>query len=335
MIQAPCLASAHIGGRAVVHRPDVRPQSSEPVRRSIRQLAPPVYTPLFDVASTFDFVGAIQHAIGLLGAAGATPPGRSRLHQVLKVLRQAGTQRALRRPGARARRLVGEAHRTAVEFWMVSNALNPRVPLPRRLHAKLQRSYGGALDPMDRSQSSQHARDAQFELWLAAWFAMGGRVVVSAEPDLRLPVWFEWRGVAAKRVMSPGKLLRRVKEAAEQARGHTRTAFVAVSLDSYAHQRGRAAPGVPAGKRFFSSYTQLAPTEEWLRDSAPHIKILFLFGWLASWKRRAQRPRLQMSTLARATVFPSNDKERAVLANFLDELRHESGQEWARAVTRR
>jgi hypothetical protein len=188
----------------------------------------------------------LEGAITRLGEGKVAPPRQSRLHQALRALQQ-GDQAALRRPGSRERRLVAEAHRMAFEFGMIGGLLNFQGQLPKGLINTLRRSYGGVLDPA--SEQGAQARDAQFELWLGSWFGMGGRPARSEEPDLIVPFWFRWYGVAAKRVRSRSKILTRVKEASEQICRNRDRGFVAVSLDNYGHRRGRAAGGSAAGER--------------------------------------------------------------------------------------
>ncbi len=116
----------------------------------------------------------------------------------------------MERPGSSERRITAECYRTATSWWMIASALNPRVKADPRLRRTLQRAYSGTLDPAADDQTSRNARDSEFELWLAAWFAMGEKPVDLKEPDLEVPIWFEKRGVAAKRVTSLRQMRSRI-----------------------------------------------------------------------------------------------------------------------------
>lgn len=120
----------------------------------------------------------------------------------------------------------------AIEFWMISRALNWKASLPKRLLKTLRLSYLGGLDPAQPATKADKARDAQFELWLGSWFTMGGRPVQALEPDLRVSFWFQWYGVAAKRVRSRSKIMERVKYAACQVQKHTKQGFARSSYGS-------------------------------------------------------------------------------------------------------
>lgn len=217
----------------------------------------------------------------------------------------------------------------AIEFWMISRALNWQASLPKQLARTLRLSYLGDLDPAQPTTKADKARDAQFEIWLGSWFAMAGRPVQALEPDLRVSFWFEWYGVAAKRVRSRSKIVERVKYAAGQVQKHTKQGFVAISLDNYAGRRGRAAFGVKAGDSFFAAFPELSEAEEWLANSAPWVKGLLVYGHLASWRPRGKRlPLLEMSNLTKVTFLNMDATEEARMYELFEELASTFRSRW-------
>jgi hypothetical protein len=96
----------------------------------------------------------------------------------------------------------------------------------------LQLCYLGSVDPWAQDGQSTKARNLQFQLYQLAWFRASGMPTKYAEPDMQIAYWFEWRGVAAKRVQSPSRVLDNVDEAARQVKKHTKTGFVALCLDT-------------------------------------------------------------------------------------------------------
>jgi len=92
-------------------------------------------------------------------------------------------------------------------------------PIDPALVARLRRSLGGA--PLPAEESDSRARDAQFELYVAAVCRQAGVSVELAEPDAIVTTAGVRFGVAAKRVRSPNKVVVRVKEAGPGPRDRT------------------------------------------------------------------------------------------------------------------
>ena len=278
----------------------------------------PAYNHLGAVTTSEQTVNALKGVIRRLTEIGAGPPPNSRLHQALEVLSRLSNSAALRVPGSKERRLIAEAQRMTFEFWMIANTLHPKLVRNRSVHRKLHKAYGGPIDPMSLDLRGQAARDYQHELWLGSWFAMGGRPTMPAEPDLNVTLWFEWYGVAAKRVRSRSKILERVREAASQIRKHSEHGIIALSLDNYSHRRGRRADGVEAGDRFFKGMSELDVAEDWLTKHAPWVKVMLSFAALASWKRRTLPPQLELSNLTRITLLCDGIEYDRMLESFDD-----------------
>ncbi len=162
----------------------------------------------------------------------------------------------------------------------------------------------------------------------------GGRPVVAAEPDLRVTLWFQWYGVAAKRVRSRSKILGRVKLAANQVDVTSDRGIVAVSLDNYADRRRRGAPGVGAGDRFFAAFPEVEEAERWLAEHAPKVKAMFSFGFLASWRIVDARPRLDTTSATRITLLNLSEDEEQCIYGVLKEHRGTYEKRWLAATTR-
>jgi hypothetical protein len=299
-------------------------------RTHSKPLQPPTYSQLIDDLTASDAASAIERTIERLRAIGATPPSGSRLHQAKTTIQQKADSPALAKPGSLARRLYAEAHRTAFEFSMIAVAINSQGRLDRRLHQKLQRAYSGSLDPATTAEKSQRARDMQFELYLGAWLAIGGQPVHPSRADLRVSQWFEWRGVAAKRIQIPSQLVRRVKSGADQILQDHATGFVCVSLDNYSLRRNRARITAASGAHFFSKYPYLDAAEKWLVAERPAIHALLAFGSLARWEPKRTPPRLDLSRLTRIMILTKNPSQRERLTDFFAEHQRTFDKFWHR-----
>ena len=274
-------------------------------------------------------IRALDEAFVRLQRLHAPVPAHSRLRRVRSVLADKSLYGPLRRAGSKARRLVAEAHRTALEWWMISRSLNWRVPIGKQLHRKLQRAYSGSLDPLDGSQVASQARDAQFELWLGAWLTMGDRPVSFGEPDLRTALWFKWRGIAAKRVTSVRKLHARTVEAANQLRKHLPSGFVAVAVDNYAARRSRRVVDTSSGERFFKAYPQLEQAENWLVEHAPWVLCVLSFGCSASWEPKTTPPLLNLAFLTRVMLLSADARETQHMLHYFSEHAEVMANRWS------
>lgn len=261
----------------------------------------------------------LDSAIASLAAKGLSVPRRSRIQMARAALDDQRMMAALTRPGSRARRIVAEVQRISVEWWMISQSVPERTQMSPRLHALVQRAYGGELDPMTGSDRTARARDAQFELWLAAWLAMGGCEAAIAEPDIRTDVAGRDIGIAAKRVRSRRKIMARIEKAASQVKKHAQSGMIVVQLDNYSQRRRRSAATARSSRRFFDFYPELIKARQWLFDEAPWVCALVVFGTFASWKRRQPHPRLELASLIRYDLLPNTDSERAELHQYFAE----------------
>jgi hypothetical protein len=236
-------------------------------------------------------------------------------------------KKGLRTP--EARRILAEAHRTEMEFYGISRSLNPRATFPPEYLRKLATTFGGNVDPAKDGDGSHVARNLQFELWVAAWLAAGGKPVRLGEPDLQVAYRFEWRGLAAKRVRSPRKIQVRVREAATQVRDSTGDGFIAVSLDNFAITgRVRARTPLKAGASFFELFPEAKRATRWATENAPWIRAVLWFGHLARWSRLRTSPHLELSTLTNLALLERSQKDHDFLAAYFEEHQTQFRSAW-------
>jgi hypothetical protein len=276
-------------------------------------LQAPEYSHLIEVSRPINYWAVLKATILRLEALKVRPPRNSRLRQALEAVEApAASETTLR--------CAREAYRFALEFWTIVRTLSPGLASNPRIKNLLQRAYAGKLDPLTEDQTSERARDAQFELWLGSWFAMGGRPTQTVEPDLRVALWFRWYGVAAKRVRSRGQLLKRVKDGARQIQASGDRGLVAILLDNYSDRNVAEAGGVGPGNEFFETFPEVDAAESWLLQDAPFVKGTLCFGLLTSWTPDAS-PSIDMSALERVILLNSQDPDQQHLADVLQECR--------------
>lgn len=287
-----------------------------------RALSEPRYDQLFEPIPTGQLLACIDWAVLRLRELRLAPPPQSRFLRARDLIQGLGADPEALRKATRSRRLLMEAHRTGFELYAIARSLNPRLRAPDVLRRKLAIAHGGADDPAKDTEASARARDYQFELWVAAWLAAGGKPVRLMEPDLQVAQWFQWRGVAAKRVRSRRKILARVKEAAAQIKKHTPTGFVALALDNYSVPRSiRSRSELGAGSAFFASYPEIDVAVDYLENHAPWVKALICFGHFARWLPDRGRPSLQRSNLTQIYQLPADQAEEEQLSAFFEEHR--------------
>jgi hypothetical protein len=296
----------------------------------LRPLSDPRYEALFGPVGASQWIGAVEWAIRRLKELGVPPPANSRLGRAPELMRTLNADPQRLAKATPQRRLLAEAQRTALEFIGITRSINPRAgSLPNVLRRKLARAYGGADDPADDTDRTFVARNTQFELWIAAWLTAGKKLVRICEPDLQVAQWFQWRGIAVKRIRSQAQILKRVKEAAAQVKEHTATGFVALALDNYSvRRRIRTRTDLEVGSRFFASYPEIDQANAYLAASAPWVRGLVCFGHHARWLPDRGRPSLQMSNLVQIYQLPTDEAEADQLNAFFEEQRTAFTEAW-------
>lgn len=287
----------------------------------VTPLLAPEYSQLIEISSPINYWDVLRTSILRLEGLRQRPPLNSRLHQALKALEAPPVNPSGASP-ERTLRCAQEAYRVALEFWTISRTLTVGLVSNPRIRKLLQRAYAGHLDPSSEDQTSERARDAQFELWLGSWFAMGGRPTHTVEPDFRVALWFRWYSVAAKRVRSRRQLLKRVQYAADQIQLRSDTGLVAISLDNYSDRSVAVAGGVEPGSEFFEKFPEMDAVESWLMQNAPWVKGTLCFGMLTSFgSLEGTHPIIDMSALERVMLLNSDKLNQQHVADVLQESR--------------
>ncbi len=112
---------------------------------------------------------------------------------------------------------------------IVEHLLPPEPPADPVLRRKLREVLGGA--PLPSQDANPHARNTQFELYVAALFQRAGIPTLLREPDGIITAGSVRLGVAAKRPGGPKHVRRLVRDGAKQLRDVGLPGIVAISLD--------------------------------------------------------------------------------------------------------
>src|SRR6266487_3756777 len=145
-------------------------------------------------------------------ALGVTLPPGNRLERAQRTAADLSAGRlVLRRDDPGAFELATEALRTIWEFSLIASTV-PAGHAPTV--AKLEVMLKGAVLP--RADTNTKGRDTQFELFVAALFAVGNVPIRGQEPDWRFSFDGRELGLAVKRVRSPKKLATRLSSGAAQ-----------------------------------------------------------------------------------------------------------------------
>lgn len=280
---------------------------------TIQDLGPPRYDQLFGEGDFRRTLTVLGWTLTKLGEGGVPPGPTSRLRRLDPLLQSIGRDSALLATDSTLRRRLAEAQRTVFEFSGIANILpRDRSRLTKQVRKKLQQSYGGRDDPAEDGPRQVIARSTQFELWLAAYLAAGGKSVQSGEPDLLLDYQSKWQGIAAKRVRSRRQIVARIQAAAKQVRTRTGTGFVAVALDNYSDRdtsRDVSSDGATRGAAFFQEFPEIITATDWLQTHAPWIIGLISFGHVAHWELRSIPPSLAMDNLVHLVALGRSDTE--------------------------
>jgi hypothetical protein len=173
--------------------------------------------------------------------------------------------------------------------------------------------------PDDETDRTIIARNTQFELFVGAWLAAGGVEVRLAEPDLVILFNNEWVGVAAKRVRSRRKVVRRTERAIKQVEARTRIGMVALNVDHLLGDLALDGDVVDRGALFEAQVPELADAIR-VAQSHPSIKALLALGFHFAWEREGETPRLEMSSFYNWQFFPNNDAEFEYVQRFQAEF---------------
>lgn len=266
-------------------------------------------------------VAGLDYAHERFRAVGVPVPKQCRLAEARALLENPDNDPRHLPKSVKLRREIAEAHKTAQDFHDIARAMNPRAGhADDRVRRDLARAYYGHLDPRAQDTKSVLARNLQFQLWLASWFTAGDKPIRYEEPDLRVAYWFDWHGVAAKRVQSPSKILTRVREAADQVKKRVGHGFIAVAFDNYSPGLAKRLATLRNPLRFYDRLPEMSVALDWCREHAPWIRAVLLFGVLVRWRLKSPLPQLVIEFPERIWCIPRTERDREVLWPYFEEL---------------
>ena len=156
------------------------------------------------------------------------PPGRLARFETLS--EGFAAKRVSARDSSRELHELLEGNRDFGDFaTIVENLLPEQPPANRVVLEKLRDVLGGA--PLPSEDTNPHARNTQFELYVAALCARGGLTPHFVEPDCIVTAAGLRLGLAAKRAGGAGHVRRLVKDGARQLRQAGVVGVVALSFD--------------------------------------------------------------------------------------------------------
>lgn len=249
-------------------------------------------------------------------ARGVPLPADSRVERAREIIQRSHDGRRPPKSGdPKTAALIGEAIRDIWDFQLIARTL-PKERTPD-LAGKLKLMFRGSSDP-EKDKSSK-PRDIQFELLVAAIFAMASIPTLPAEPDLRFPFGDEEFGLAAKRVRSAGQLAPRITHARKQLERQGLRGLIAVSVDAFLE--GVPANGVPGdvGAKFDEGVTRL---HRLLPDLATQRSLLGLLaiGRVVGWAFDEEKPRVFHPLIIQGRSFVEEQPEGAVVERLFHRL---------------
>lgn len=218
-------------------------------------------------------------------------------------------------------RLVAAAHRTAWEFFFITQAAYQRrgranTPFARE---KFELMLGGGEE---EGGSNQIARNTQFELFTAAMLVHGGLEVRRGEPDLRFLYGHQEVGIAAKRMSSQSQraLIKRFKEGADQIERSKRPGFVAFNLDVHLHEARLDRERADLLKDFEEAFDRMNVLFERFRGRSQILGLL-AFGYVTQWDfpdSASQPPFLRTAQPWRFAPVIADPAERLFVKELMD-----------------
>jgi len=215
---------------------------------------------------------------------------------------------------------LAEATRTIFETYWIARALGGRNGRPDNdLTNRLARMLSGPDLPDDENENSSRPRNTQFELFVGAWLTSGGVPVTLGEPDLVAVIVGEEVGVAAKRIRSRSKILRRVVEAADQVEARTGVGLVVVNVDAFLDELPAIQDPEKLGQQFDRAVPEYQRALEAL-TKRPAIRGLMALGTRVGWAPDADPPRLDMGLFCKYRAFTASPAEATAVDAFWAEF---------------
>lgn len=255
------------------------------------------------------------------GELGIDVPEDNRLQRAIRLLSDFAGGGEVREDGVDLQRRISDAHRTAVEFYIIARAAGNREGTASDLKkSKIATALGGADTEAD--EVNPHARNTQFELYAGAMLTMGGAVVALAEPDLVMLFLGEEAGIAAKRVRSEKQIRKRFKEGLMQIERSGRSGFVALNLDRLARKTKRA-DGAEAKGRAFDEAIDPVNVITPLIENQPNLLGVMVFGSTTEWDFTGEKPRMEFSTFRKIVLFADGEAEETAGKEFFEAVEAE------------
>ena len=218
--------------------------------------------------------------------------------------------------------LLGEATRCIFEFYFIARACgNEQGVSEPRLTSSLEWALSGALDLRDETHKNSRPRNTQFELFVGAWLTAGGANPRLEEPDLRVSIDTETLGIAAKRVRSRSKVVKRAKEGAEQILRNGQHGIVVLNVDALVEDIDPSEDADAAGEAFNLAVPEFAEAQDQLKDM-PHVRGLWVMGTVVRWAPAGPgaSPFLRMQSFRRLRFFPDTDDDVSRYNEFVAEF---------------
>lgn len=251
---------------------------------------------------------------------GVCVPQGNRLQRAKQFIEEINVPGFTLRPEDEAlQRRIIDANLSIYEQYVITQcfvACNRKIE--ERIKFKLQVMLGGA-DKEGEDRNSK-ARDTQFELYVASNFMMGGVPIKFGEPDLHIYYGDELVGVAIKRLKSPQKLIRRVKEAVKQIVKSGRRGFIAANLDIFLKNVRPAKEDADRFTQFDENNTPLLNLEPLLGQN-PLVLGIFVFETSAGWIFTGCKPRMVLSHFRRFVSYFNDPREREFNQAFVNDLK--------------
>jgi hypothetical protein len=250
-------------------------------------------------------IAAVEKIERRLSEFGISIPPGSRLQQAAALLKkiQAGRLRLT----SSDEQLVDRVTEQYIVIRSLGMLTGPLVDVQR---AKLEEMLSGADRPeVDRNP---HARNIQFELYVAGLLTMGGVRCVLAEPDIILDYCGTACGLSAKRVRSLRQAPKTADEAADQLVAANLRGFVAVNVDVLL----KAQPGGLPSEATLAQ--RLAIVEQIEARMAEREEVLgtWTLGRDCLWDFNEAKPKAAVSHTIRFTAHPRRDEERVMSEEF-------------------
>jgi hypothetical protein len=237
---------------------------------------------------------AFEKALAFAESVGVRVPESGRHRQALKLMRRFNQGALNVRLANRPLLLrLSAAHRTAWEGLLILCAASLR----RRSRSapftldKLNMIMGGG-EIVEREDT--RARDAQFELYIAALLALAGADVQRGEPDLRFRYGYELVGIAAKRIRSAkaAQVRRNLSKAVDQIERSGLRGWIGLNLDArfmtiQAGRRGQSKLLAAFNNAFNSVNSALEPFV-----GNPQVLGVMLYGYTGQWIETSKQSRL-------------------------------------------